>query len=152
TYPDHFAAIAPSAAWVDFASYGGGRRPENPTPLQELFLRAASPSNTLALERNYLQYGVYILHGDKDNNVEVSHARTMLEHLEKFHKDFDYHIEPGAGHWWGNACVDYPALFDFLEKHTIPERYNVHEVEFVTASPGVSAWSHWAGIEAQLRE
>jgi predicted esterase len=152
TYPDRFAAIAPSAGWISMFSYAGARRPVNPNAIQEMFLRASSPSDTLALQRNYQQYGVYILHGEKDDNVLVGEARTMKEHLEKFHKDLAYHEEPGAGHWWGNACVDYPALGEFLEKHTIPERKDVPEVEFVTASPGVSAWSQWAGIEAQLHE
>src|SRR5262249_31237873 len=53
TFPDRFAAIGPSAGWVSFWSYAGARRPEKPTAVQELLLRAAAPSDTLALVRNY---------------------------------------------------------------------------------------------------
>jgi predicted esterase len=150
TYPDRFAAIAPSAGWISMWSYAGARRPENPDAIQEMFLRAASPSDTLALARNYAHEGVYVLHGDKDDNVPVAQSRQMKEVLSGFHKDFVYHEQPGAGHWWGNECVDWPALMDFLDKHTLPQRGEVRDVEFVTASPGVSAWCDWAGIEAQV--
>jgi pimeloyl-ACP methyl ester carboxylesterase len=152
TYPDRFAAIGPSAGWISMWSYAGAERPQDPDPIRELLLRAASPSDTLALKRNYAQHGVYILHGDQDDNVPVREARAMRQHLAGFHPDFAYFEQPGAGHWWGNACVDWPPLFDFFARHTIPERAKVRQVDFVTASPGVSAWSHWLGIEAQIHE
>jgi pimeloyl-ACP methyl ester carboxylesterase len=152
TYPDRFAAIGPSAGWVSFWSYAGAQRPPDPDPMQEMLLRAASPSDTLALARNYAQYGVYVLHGEKDDNVPVEQARTMRQHLGGFHPDFAYFEQPGAGHWWGNACVDWPPMFDFFARHTIPERADIRHVDFVTASPGVSAWSHWVGIETQIHE
>jgi dienelactone hydrolase len=150
TFPDRFAAIAPSAGWISFASYGGGRRPEKPTPAEAMLYRAASPSDTLALRRNYLHYGVYVLHGDADDNVPVSEARAMRKHLGEFHPDFTYYERPGAGHWWGNACVDWPPLFEFFRRRTLPRPEEVRQVDFTTASPGVSASSHWATIEAQV--
>src|SRR5207247_47069 len=58
TYPDRWAAIAPSAGWISFATYGGARPPASPTPLQEMLLRPTSPSNTFALVRNYALHGV----------------------------------------------------------------------------------------------
>jgi dienelactone hydrolase len=149
TFPDRFAAIAPSAGWVSFASYAGGGTPAAADPVQELILRAAHPSDTLALAHNYANYGVYVLHGEADDNVPVGQARTMREVLGKFHPDFAYYERPGAGHWWGNQCVDWPPLFDFLARHTLPARREVRKVEFVTASPGVSARCYWATIEAQ---
>jgi hypothetical protein len=157
TYPDRFAAIGPSAGWISFMSYGGRYRPQSPNPGQEMLLRAASPSDTLAFARNYLHHGVYILHGDKDDNVPVTEARTMKARLSEFHHDLDYFEEKGAGHWWsrpgmkgGAACVDWPPMFEFFAKHMIPSTATVRQVEFATASPGVSAWSHWASIEAQI--
>ncbi len=157
-FPDRFAAIGPSAGWVSMVSYAGARRPENPSAMQELLLRAASPSDTLALARNYVQHGVFVLHGEKDDNVPVAQARTMKGVLEKFHTDFAYHEEPGMGHWWGKegipgtACVDWPPMWEFFRKHSTNSKALVREIEFVTASPGVSAWSHWVGIEAQTRQ
>lgn len=150
-YPDRFAAIAPSAGWISFASYTGAARFENATPIEAILRRAAAPSDTLALSRNYLQHGVYILHGERDDNVPVDQARTMRKHLAEYHADFAYYERPGAGHWWGNACVDWPPLFDFFKAHTRPEPHAVRHVEFVTANPAVSASSHWVTIEAQQR-
>jgi len=149
TFPDHWAAIAPSAGWYSFWGYGGKKRYENATPLQRIIMRAASGSDTEALIRNTLHYGVYILHGDKDDNVPVEQARHMRELLGKFHPDFEYYERPGAGHWWGAQCCDWPPLFAFLERHTIPTAAQVKHIEFITANPGVSPSSHWVSIEAQ---
>ncbi len=157
TYPDRFAAIGPSAGWISMWSYAGARRPEAPDPLQEMLLRSAAASDTLALMQNLKTAGVYVLHGEKDDNVPVQQARTMREHLGRFHPDFAYHEEPGQGHWWskpdsrGAACVDWPPMFDFFAAHALPPTGEVRNVEFRTFSPGVSAWCHWAGIEAQIR-
>ncbi len=149
TFPDRFGAIAPSAGWISFWSYAGAERTENGDAVQRLLQRAGNPGDTLALETNYLHYGVYILHGDKDDNVPVSEARTMKEHLSRFHHDFMYHEQPGAGHWWGNACVDWPPIFDFFARHQIPGDQSVLDIDFSTMNPGVSASSHWVTIAAQ---
>jgi dienelactone hydrolase len=155
TFPDHFAAIGPSAGWISFASYAGGARGEGPTPMEQILQRAALPSDTLALAHNYAQEGVYILHGGADDNVPVEQARTMSRELGTFHHDFVYFEQPGAGHWWdasdepGADCVDWAPMFDFFAHHALPDDESVRQVEFATADPGISARCHWAGIEAQ---
>jgi pimeloyl-ACP methyl ester carboxylesterase len=150
-FPDRFAAIAPSAGWTSFWSYTGSAQYENPTPVEQMLVRAKSASDTLALSRNYLQQGVYILHGDRDDNVPVSQARTMREHLAGYHPNFAYYERPGAKHWWGGQCVDWPPLFAFLRDNEIPKTEDQRHVEFATASPGVSSRCHWVAIEAQRR-
>jgi hypothetical protein len=149
TFPDHFAAIAPSAGWVSFSTYAGGARPANPGPADAMLLRAASPSDTFALVSNCAPQGVYVLHGDLDDNVPVGQARMMRERLGRFHADFAYYERPGAGHWWGNECMDWPPLMDFLSRHTLPRPADVSRVEFTTASPGVSSRCHWLVIHSQ---
>ena len=62
-----------------------------------MFARAGNPSDTLALERNLAGLGVYVLHGDADDNVPVAQARTMRGRLGAFHPDFVYYERPGAG-------------------------------------------------------
>lgn len=151
TYPDRFAALAPSAGWISFFSYAGGRRDESTNAVRRLLQRATSSSDTLLMQSNYLHHGIYILHGDADDNVPVSEARTMRGVLEGFHRDFAYHEQPGAGHWWGNACVDWPPIFDLFARHRIPDNTAKRAVNFTTVNPGVSASSHWATIEAQIR-
>ncbi len=157
TYPDHFAAIGPSAGWVSFWTYPQRKRPEPRGPVHELLRRASNPSETLLLATNYAQHGVYVLHGDADDNVPVGQARLMKQVLEKFHRDFRYHEQPKAGHWWdaspepGTDCVDWAPMFDFFARRAIPRSEMVRQVRFVTASPGVSARSHWVTIEAQQK-
>lgn len=154
-FPDRFAAIGPSAGWISFSSYAGGPRPTPQAPVEELLLRASATSDTLALARNYAQEGIYILHGDADDNVPVTQARTMVRELNGFHHDFRIHEQPGAGHWWdasdepGADCVDWAPLFDFFAHHALPEDVNTRQVDFVTVNPGISARSHWVCIEAQ---
>ena len=86
-------------------SYAGARRTDSPDPVQELLDRAAAPSDTVLLARNLASVGVYVLHGNADDNVPVDQARRMRRILGEFHPDFAYHEQAGAGHWWGNACV-----------------------------------------------
>jgi poly(3-hydroxybutyrate) depolymerase len=155
-FPGRFAAIGASAGWISFASYGGGRSFTNPTPVEAMLQRAAAASDTLALETNYLQAGVYILHGADDDNVPVGQARTMAERLSRFHHDYQFHEQSGAGHWWdvsdepGADCVDWAPMFDFFAHHVIPSDASVRQVNFTIVNPGVSASCHWLEVQQQL--
>ncbi|MFQ5653199.1 MAG: prolyl oligopeptidase family serine peptidase [Planctomycetota bacterium] len=154
-HPGRFAAIGPSAAWISFWSYTGAARYEKATPVEAILLRAASPSDTLALARNYAMHGVYILHGEKDDNVPAREAHRMVERLAAFHEDHRFHEQPGAGHWWdgsdalGTDCVDWAPMFDLFARRALPIPGAVRHVEFASASPAISAWCRWAAIEAQ---
>jgi len=154
-YPDRFAAIGPSAGWISFTSYVETNRVSDTNPLDEMLRRATGPGDTLLLATNYLQEGVYILHGDADDNVPVGEARQMRQVLGQFHRDFDFHEQPGAGHWWdasdepGADCVDWAPMFDFFARHVIPTDKSLRQIRFVTLNPAVSARSHWVSILAQ---
>jgi len=150
TLPDRFAALAPSAGWISWGTYGGGRRPSPTNDVQRLIQRASTPVDTFVLATNYLQHGIYILHGDADDNVPVAQARTMRELLGTFHHDFAWHEVPGAGHWFGNQSVDWPGIFDLFARHRIPGPTEVRRLRFTTANPGISAKCQWASIEAQI--
>ena len=155
-FPGRFAAIGPSAGWVSFFSYAGEPRSTNPTPVEAMLERAVASSDTLALETNYLQEGVYIIHGSADDNVPIGQARTMVEHLSRFHHDFQFHEQPGAGHWWdvsdepGADCVDWAPLFDFFAHHMIPADQSLRHINFATVNPGLSANCHWLQIQQQV--
>jgi len=101
---------------------------------------------------------VYVLHGADDDNVPVTEARSMVERLGAFHKDFVYHEQPGAGHWWdlsdapGVDCVDWAPMFDFFARHARPGKERVREIHFLTSNPGVSARNNWLTIDAQTRQ
>lgn len=150
-YPDRFAAIAPSAGWISFWSYTGGWEPRPEMAADAIVRRAMEPSDTLARASNTLAQGVYILHGDADDNVPVEQARTMKSVLTKLgHPDLGYHEEPGAGHWWGDQCVDYPDLFAMLRKRRLDP--NPATIDFVTPSPAVSSRAWWATVEAVVEQ
>jgi pimeloyl-ACP methyl ester carboxylesterase len=152
TLPDRFAALAPSAGWISFFSYAGGRRYEGSNAVQQLIARAANPSDTLSLASNYLNHAIFILHGDADDNVPVSEARKMREVLSKFHPDLAWHEQTGAGHWWGNACVDWPPIFEMFSHHKIPAPGELTTIHFTTANPGISSSCHWVSIEGQQHD
>lgn len=177
TYPDQFAAIAPCAGYPDLLAYRDGfsrrllestpeelknmgispkivermRSQQEPFPMKTMIQRAGTPSRTLKLERNYLQSGVYILHGEKDNVVPTAIARQMRERLGKFHNDFTYYEYPDGTHWYGNHSVDWPPIFDFFKRRTIKKDPEIKKYEFYTGSPGVSAKSHFITVHQQLR-
>ena len=155
-FPDRFAAIAPSAGWISFWSYAIREKSGAVSPVQQMLLRSLALGRTMDLAENYKQLGVYILHGGADDVVPPQQSRTMVEHLQKFHKDFVYHEEPGQGHWWdlsdepGADCVDWPPLFDFLARHARPGKERIRRIRFITANPGVSAVNNWVAVEAQI--
>lgn len=157
TYPDRFGVIGPSAGWVSFFSYAGSPRNKPANPVEELFFRAMNGSDTLAVKRNLLIPKVFILHGAADDNVPVSEARTMKAQLEEIAAKFDYHEEPGAGHWWdndntipGTACVDWPPMMKLFQDTRIPKSGDEKKVEFATVDPGRAGTCFWARIEGQL--
>ena len=155
-YPDKFGAIGPCAGWLSFWSYRGATKAENPSALERMLMRAEAAGDTTTLAKNLATTGIYILHGGADNVVRPQQSHTMIEQLKTFHKDFVYHEEPGQGHWWdiseepGTDCVDWAPMFDFFARHALPPDKAVRQVDFVTVNPGISAWSHWAGIEDQI--
>ncbi|MFN8176642.1 MAG: prolyl oligopeptidase family serine peptidase [bacterium] len=152
--PDRFAAIGPSAGWLDFWSYRPERSVEPRDDVERMLMRCTLPSRTLDLAENLANTGVYVLHGEKDDNVPVEQARRMTARLTELHQDFVYHEEPDAGHWWdkspdpGVDCVDWAPMFDFFAQH-VRTRRNL--VRFLTPNPGVSASFQWARVEAQIR-
>jgi poly(3-hydroxybutyrate) depolymerase len=155
TFPDKFAAIGPSAGWISFWSYLPGGEAQQVSKMDSMLIRAAQASNTFGLVENYKNLGVYILHGTDDRVVKAEQAHSMIEHLEKFHKDWDYHEEPGAGHWWDNSdesgadCVDWAPLFDFYARHARTQTNMKRQVDFITANPGISSTCYWLGVYSQ---
>ncbi|MBW6497972.1 MAG: prolyl oligopeptidase family serine peptidase [Bacteroidales bacterium] len=153
TYPDQFAVIGPAAGYADIIGY---RRSGSDTllfsnPHYQMIYRGAMPGRTLNLERNYLQSGIYVLHGDADMVVSVEQARMMRERLSKFHNNIIYREQPGATHWDGDHAMDWPPLFDFMKHNTIPATNEMKHIEFRTASPGVSATNYWVQVNQQIR-
>jgi poly(3-hydroxybutyrate) depolymerase len=157
TYPGLFATVAPSAGWRTFATYGGGPTGEA-GPAETLLRRATSAGDVPALATNLATKGVYVLHGDADDNVPVAEARAMVERLKGIVPDLHVHERPGAGHWWdaspdepGTDCVDWAPMFDLMARRRLASPAEMREVDFATASPGVSARLGWAEIECQVR-
>lgn len=147
-FPYQFGAIAPSAGWVSFWSYAGGWDPKDATIAEDAIRSAMTPSDTLLRGKNLGNEAIYILHGDKDDNVPVEEARAMKAYLDPWHPPAGYHEEPGAGHWWGNQCVDYPEIFATFEKN--PRNPNPESFEFITPNPGISSSFAWLTINQLL--
>ena len=144
--PDAFAAIAPSAGWASFDSYGGRPKGE----LAELWQAADGASRTLALLANLVQLPTYVLHGTKDDNVPLSEAEAMEKALTDAGHPPQFHHEEGAGHWWdgdrapGADCVDWPEIFELFRaaKPRVPSP----EAHFLTVDPSVDATNGWITV------
>ncbi|HEU4903025.1 MAG TPA: prolyl oligopeptidase family serine peptidase, partial [Flavisolibacter sp.] len=153
TYPDKWAAIAACAGYPTLKGYGSadGLIPDSSdNPMEKMLLRSSNQSDVSRLASNYKPLGVYIFHGDADETVSVDYARQMKKLLAGFHADLSYYEYPGGGHWFGNQSVDWKPIFDFFQWHRLPEDTAVNTIDFITASPGISATNHWAAILQQL--
>lgn len=152
TYPDQWAAIAPCAGYPTMKGYGSadGLIPDSSgNPLEQLLLRAGNQSDVPKLATNYKAHGVYIFHGDDDRTVPVTYARQMRKQLGEFHPDLSYYEYPGGSHWFGDHSVDWKPLFDFFQwHHRLPDS-SANTIDFMTASPGISASFRWATIQQQ---
>ena len=150
--PDQFAAVATSAGWPSLWTYGGGMPSyRNPSPVQSMLLRAASPSDTLSRLTNLYDAGVYLLHGADDELVPVDQSREIVQQLADWHNDFAYYVKPGAGNWWGPETVDAPQMMQFFANRQptseVPQR-----VKLTTSDLGALASSHWVTIAAQEKQ
>ena len=148
-FPDRWATVAPSAGWVSFWSYAPTRSFRDNDPIDRMFKRATGSSRTEEYLPNLKGGGVYILHGSQDDNVPVSEARSMRAELAAFHGDFAYHEREGAGHWWGNQCVDWPQMLQFMKERSLPDPSSIDQVDFSTPSPSTSPTCSWVRIEQQ---
>ncbi len=135
TTPGRFATLGPSAGWESFYSYGGSARPSG------ALARSRAHSDTLTYLDNIAARGVYIIHGDEDDNVPVSEGRTMYAAASEVSDDVVYYEQPGVGHWWdldgedeGADCVDWDPLFAFMEER----RLDPLELDFRFRSPSPS--------------
>lgn len=147
--PDLFASIGPSAGWIDFWSYTGAPAIPMDRGIGQLLHHAQNASRTLLLKDNYASERVYILHGDADDNVPVAQSRILRRVLGEFHPDFSYYEEPGAGHWWGDQCVDWPPMIDYLTAESLPEPDSVSSGSFVTISPAIMSGGHGVRVLQQ---
>ena len=147
--PNTFAAIAPSAGWISFDTYGS--RPKG--ALADVWHRADGMSKTLDLLSNLDKSPVYILHGEADDNVPASEARTIESALRKENRPrkLTLHTQPGAGHWWdgdaspGVDCVDWPPIFDLFNSARRPSATD--NVGWVSVDPSVCARKSWILVE-----
>lgn len=152
TYPDKWAAIGACSGYPtlkDYGSHDGVVPDSGQTAIEQMLIRASDQSDMIKLATNYKPMGVYILHGDSDKVVPVKYARQMRKVLGDFQSDLVYHEVPGAEHWYGNQSVDWKPLFDFFQWHSRKPDSLVNHIDFMTASPGISASYYWATIQQQ---
>jgi hypothetical protein len=151
-FPSEFAAIAPTAAYInDFNPRRASSADTVPSedPAEAMLLRAGQANHILSIKENYLQQGVYILHGDADEVVSVSYAREMFKQLAAIsHPDFQCYECPDFPHWWSTAH-DWPPKMQFLFRHVLPEPKDITRVRFRTWAPQVSHRSAWVRVLQQ---
>lgn len=147
-FPGRFAVVAPSAGWSSFYSYVGRERPGG------AFARSMASSDTNAYVGNLARRGVFIVHGDADDNVPVREGRDMYALVRDVAEEVGYHEQPGAGHWWdgdaapGVDCVDWPGITDMMQARTLDPLEL--DFDFVTPAPWVSARHGYVTIRSVL--
>jgi hypothetical protein len=149
--PDRFCSIAPSAGWISFDTYGGGR-PKS--ALSALWNGADGATDTLALLPNLAQIPAFVVHGMADETVPVAQAQQMIDALSAAGAKPGVLLKEGGRHWWdgeaapGADCVDHPAIFDLFAKH--PPRAAPAAFTWVVADPSVDPSHHWLRLEQPI--
>jgi pimeloyl-ACP methyl ester carboxylesterase len=151
-YPGKFAAVASSAGWISFATYGGLALSASPSDIEQMLVRAAGSSNTLKLFKNLQSAGVYVQQGELDEIVPVAQARMLRAELAMFHPNFAYREGFAADHDWSESELDSPVLIEFLRQQRLSAAEDVRQIAFTTANPGVSSQSQWLTVEAQQQQ
>jgi hypothetical protein len=156
-YSDKFAAIGPSAGWISI--WGYRIKPSNITSdVGKVLMRSTKQSDTYALSPNLKQNGIYIIHGSEDDNVRPEQAKSIIDTISGFHKNYIYHEEPGAGHWWDNSdepgddCVDWAPMFDFFAHQSVPGKERIKIINFATYNPAISSKNYWVEIINQIEQ
>lgn len=119
--PGRFATLAPSAGWQSFYDY-----PSPSSRPSGALARSRAHSDTREYVDNLARRGVYIIHGDADTNVPLSQGQGMYDLVEPITEDLEFHIQPGAGHWWdadgdepGADCVDWEPMIAWAREHRL---------------------------------
>jgi pimeloyl-ACP methyl ester carboxylesterase len=150
-FPGEFAAIAPTAGYfrddtVSPATSGSAGLAEDAA--EAMLRRLGRTSYILPIKENYLQQGVYVLHGGADEEF-VNYSREMFKELAAIsHPDFEYYERPGSPHSWRTAN-DWPAKMQFLFRHVLPEPRDITRVRFRAWAPQVSCRNAWVRILQQ---
>ncbi|MFB3905544.1 MAG: heparinase II/III family protein [Acidobacteriota bacterium] len=124
-YPDRWAAISPQAGYTNYSLYQKSLV-STANPAQEAFQkRLLEYWSPLSFAENLLHVPAYVVHGAKDDNIVVTHARQMVERLRELKYRVVYDENPEGGHWWGPRgqgygveVVDKPAISTFFQEHS----------------------------------
>jgi predicted esterase len=153
--PGRFAAIAPSAGWGSFETYFPFTLRRDATladpRLLSIWRRAMSPDNPYPFLGNLRGTPIFVLQGEKDDNVMPMHARMLAEDAREEGARVIYREVPKMGHWWddpktpGVDCIDLSEMMDFLKT----QRRDPHprEVHIGTADLGTCDRSGWIVID-----
>jgi poly(3-hydroxybutyrate) depolymerase len=142
--PGRFLAIAPSAGWGSFETYAP--QSQVMSPLAWMWRAADGASRTLDLAGNLAQIPTYVLHGADDDNVPLGEAQRMVDAVTRAGGKPEFHVEPGAGHWWdkdkekpGADCVDWPGIWELFRK-TQPTEKPAKEFTFTAMEEPGPVW------------
>lgn len=152
--PDLFSGLMPCAGWISFSTYAGGESYRADDPVHKMLFRANRIYETMDRVSNLSNKPVLAVHGDKDDVVPVTEARTMIAALSSNPKAKIFE-EPGQGHWYdtdpapGANCVDFEPGFQMFKANPKPKV--IDSIRFVTPDPFLSDRYAWARIgEAEI--
>jgi predicted esterase len=158
-HSDRFAALAPSAGWASFGSYVPFTLRRDvataPPPLRAIWERAMAPDNPLSFLRNARGMPVFVLHGEKDDNVPVFQGRLLAQRAREEGVRVTYREVPGMGHWWdlpetpGVDCVDDPGMMALLKSARRAARPD--SVYLCSGDLGTCDRSDWIVVDEALR-
>ncbi len=124
--PGLFSGVGASAGWISYFTYLPDYRPRlnSSDPIVKIFERALSEIDVEARFDALAKIpNVALVHGDKDQSVDIAESRRVKQELEKRGVTPFFVEQPGADHGWvtSNADqVDFPPLLDYLKKHARP--------------------------------
>ncbi|MBN2371709.1 MAG: prolyl oligopeptidase family serine peptidase, partial [Vicinamibacteria bacterium] len=143
-HPDLFAAIAPVFGGVDYHSRMSEEELARLSPIDRFLLEKQS---SWSMAEGLLNVPIFVLHGDKDESVNVEYSRWAVRLLQRWGFDVRYREFPGRIHEaldYRNGIMNGTMNIEWFLRHRRdpnPRRVRIRSAELRNAS------AYWARVK-----
>ena len=149
TSPNHWAALAPTNAWLEYAA-NELETSEAGTPLGAMLARIAAVGELAPLLVNTANAGILLESIGSRMERTGDDSREIAQTLALFHSDFVFRQRPDFSS--ATLAAAQEELLRFCRDHTVPLPAEVQVADCVTFDPGKVSQVQWLSILQQAQQ